>query len=42
MIKELIKNGESKTLEFKENITDSVINSVVAFANATGDKILKE
>lgn len=40
MIKELIKNGESKTLEFKENITDSVINSVVAFANTTGGKIL--
>lgn len=40
MIKELIKNGENKTLEFKENITDSLINSVVAFANTTGGKIL--
>lgn len=40
MIKELIKNGESKTLEFKENITDGLINSVVAFANTTGGKIL--
>ena len=36
----LIKQGESQTVEFKTSFQKEVIASVVAFANAKGDKII--
>ena len=39
-IKELIKSGESETLEFKEKFDDRTVESAVAFANAKGGMIL--
>jgi len=39
-IKELIKTGESETLDFKENFMKEVIETVVAFANNRGGQIL--
>jgi ATP-dependent DNA helicase RecG len=40
-IKELIKSGESETLEFKEKFDGRTVESAVAFANAKGGMILK-
>ncbi|MHC1575879.1 MAG: RNA-binding domain-containing protein [Methanosarcinaceae archaeon] len=37
---ELVKNGESETLEFKEKFDERTIESVVAFANAKGGTVL--
>ncbi len=39
---EEIKNGESKTLEFKENLpkNDSITRTVVAFSNTSGGKLI--
>ena len=39
-IKDLIKSGESETLEFKEKFDDRTVESAVAFANAKGGMIL--
>ena len=41
-IKEIIKNGENKTIEFKEIIPNSkkISQTAVAFANGAGGKIL--
>jgi len=39
-INELIKAGESETLDFKENFMKEVIETVVAFANNRGGQIL--
>ncbi|MFH1187704.1 MAG: RNA-binding domain-containing protein, partial [bacterium] len=38
-IPELIKNGESEKVEFKENFNDSAIETLVAFSNSKGGKI---
>jgi predicted HTH transcriptional regulator len=42
MIEDLLREEEGKTLEFKENTKnlDSIINTVIAFANTAGGKIL--
>ncbi|RYD01841.1 hypothetical protein N752_28120 [Desulforamulus aquiferis] len=40
-IKELIyRHGESKTLEFKEMVNDRLLQTIVAFANTEGGKII--
>ena len=36
----LIRSGESSTLEFKSNFNSSVIDTLVAFANTQGGKVL--
>ena len=38
-IKELIKKGESKNLEFKENFGKKVIEALVAFSNSSGGRV---
>ena len=38
-IKELIRHGESATLEFKTNFNDEVIVSLNAFANSKGGSV---
>lgn len=37
-----IKNGESKILEFKEELpaNDSIVKTVIAFANTSGGKLV--
>lgn len=39
-IKDIMKNGENKTTEFKENIPNSkkISQTAVAFANGAGQK----
>ena len=39
-LKNLLKSGESETLEFKEKFDDRTVESAVAFANAKGGMIL--
>lgn len=39
-LKQLIRNGESETLEFKETFNDSVIEALAAFANTSGGTVL--
>jgi len=39
-IQNLIRSGENETLEFKSNFNNELIETLVAFANATGGKII--
>jgi ATP-dependent DNA helicase RecG len=39
-LQEIIKGGESETLEFKEKFYERTVESAVAFANAKGGMIL--
>lgn len=39
-IKRVLKQGENQTTEFKHTFQKEVMESVVAFANAEGGKIL--
>ena len=39
-LQELVKGGESETLEFKEKFDERTVESAVAFANAKGGIIL--
>jgi predicted HTH transcriptional regulator len=41
-IKELIKMPESKTLEFKQDISphEKIVKTIIAFANSAGGKII--
>lgn len=39
-IKELIQSGENETLEFKSNFNNELIETLVAFANTSGGKVI--
>ncbi len=39
-LKNIINNGESETVEFKQSFNKSVIETIVAFSNSKGGKIL--
>lgn len=40
IVKEIINNGETETIEFKQNFSNTVITSINAFANVKGGKII--
>ena len=41
-LKELIKNGENKRVEFKEQLpkNESIVKTVIAFSNTSGGKLI--
>jgi len=39
-LEDIIKQGENQNVEFKEKISNSFLNEIVGFANATGGKLL--
>lgn len=39
-IKEMIRSGETETVEFKESFSDTVIETLTAFANTSGGAVL--
>ena len=39
-LEEIIRSGESETVEFKESFSDAVIETLSAFANASGGMVL--
>ncbi|OIP31829.1 MAG: hypothetical protein AUK23_05825 [Deltaproteobacteria bacterium CG2_30_43_15] len=40
-LKKIIRTGESETVEFKESFNDAVIETLSAFANASGGTVFK-